>query len=520
MAEFTTAQKQEIAQWIIDNQTQNVADIETATDISASGATIPVVQGDGKLKKYDIGSALNTIDSASVAEAARVSAENARVAAEAERAANYADMKEACDGAAKVNATLANGTLTVTDRTGSTSEVNIGAAYETIDVSVSTSVSGVTVAGTVISLFLNNSSTAISYTLDDNGETEFTIARGTYYEIAFPDKANCKSIPSISGTATGSEDGTATSYSVVYEAYSEDEVETVTVNVRKRTDGAYAAWSGATVHVKIGTDTTDYTTDSNGQATFTVGYGQSYTVSMDEDTTGGYYIHNGVLSFSYTARVKTRVVWMTWYEYRTGVFVVCDDGVEYTADEWAAAGKTTSETPAIKVVTERLSEGGGAVYIDASRLNTAIGSATEYPVKQWATGAMQTTSIDSITNSTSSATYYDGASATDIIIAAGEDQGCEAPAASYCKEQTLVIGSTTKTGYLPAIGQWIEVWANRSAVDTWLSTLFGDDAKQLSNFTANKGTSTQSNADGALYFTSSPLNGGKNNGFRAVPFYA
>lgn len=278
--------------------------------------------------------------------AAMEEAETERAAAESERAANYTAMKAACEGAENVNAQLTNGTLIVTDRTGSTQTVNIGEAYESFVVQITSSVSTAAAAGTVISVYLNNSTTPLQYTADSSGEASFTIARGTAYEIAFPDKAGCKQITPVTGTATGTEDGTDHIISVAYEAATDEDVEVVTVIVRKRADGAYSAWSGATVHVKIGSDTTDYTTDTDGKVTFNATLGTQYTVSMDEDTTGGYYIHNGEYSKTYTAKVTNRTVWMTWYEYRTGVFLVGSDGVERTSDEWDADGMT--ETTGVK----------------------------------------------------------------------------------------------------------------------------------------------------------------------------
>lgn len=278
--------------------------------------------------------------------AAMEEAETERAAAESERAANYTAMKAACEGAENVNAQLTNGTLIVTDRTGSTQTVNIGEAYESFVVQITSSVSTAAAAGTVISVYLNNSTTPLQYTADSSGEASFTIARGTAYEIAFPDKAGCKQITPVTGTATGTEDGTDHIISVAYEAATDEDVEVVTVIVRKRADGAYSAWSGATVHVKIGSDTTDYTTDTDGKVTFNATLGTQYTVSMDEDTTGGYYIHNGEYTKTLTAKVTNRTVWMTWYEYRTGVFLVGSDGVERTSDEWDADGMT--ETTGVK----------------------------------------------------------------------------------------------------------------------------------------------------------------------------
>lgn len=454
------------------------------------------------------------VDGSGIANA--VEAEAARVAAEKEREKWFTTAKDAVEGADNLAVSLDNGTLSVTNRKGETSSVNIGDAYEQVEVKATASVSGVTVEGTSVSLYLNKSTTPLTQTLDSSGSTVFTIARGTYFEIVLADKAGCKPITAITGTATG---GSAT-YNVAYEAYGEEDVESVTVNVRKRADSAWSGWPGQTVHVKVGSaDAADYTSDSNGQVTFSVQTGQTYTVSMDEDSTGGYYMHLGVYSKEYTAKTTNRVVWMDWYEYRTGVFLVGSDGVERTADEWDAAGMTETDGVMLKVVTQALKEGGGVIYVKVDDL--ASQDTTSIPNKQWATGAMQTTSIDGIANSTTSANYYNGSASTDIIIAACEANDCEAPTASFCREQSVTVGSTTMTGYLGSVGQWVILWNNRTAVDELITKLKGSDAKLLSAFTTNKWTSTQGDAANyAMCFAASPDIGTKLLSLRVVVFYA
>lgn len=445
-------------------------------------------------------------------EQARVTAEAQRQAAEAERQTGYETMKEATEGADKLNVSIDNGVLSVTNRQGETSSVDISSVSEVVTVKVTSSVSGITVAGTKITVYQNNSKTGTSYTLGSDGTTAFNIERGVFYTVEFPDKNGCKSIPSESYTATGGEREIA----VKYEAYDENDVEEVTVNVRKRTSGAYSAWEGATVHVKIGTAAaTDMTTDSNGQVEFSVQLGQSYIVSMDKDSSGGYYIYKGEYEKNYTAKTTNRVVWMTWYEYRTGVFLVDSNMVEYTAAEWDSAGKTASDAKLIKVATQNLSENGGIVYMDIDGL-----AAQSYPSKQWATGAMQSTSISGVPNDRKNSNYFNGQASTDIMIAACEDAGAEAPAASYCKEQTLTVGTTALTGYLPACGQWEEVWANRGDVDTLLTKVKGSSVKLLSKYTTNKWTSTQRNASTAMDFSASPGYNSKNANYVCVVFYA
>lgn len=451
-------------------------------------------------------------------ESARKEAETKRATAEAAReeasAKAVSDMdaavknaEETVEGAEKVNAIIDNGYIVVTDRTGKEYTADIGDLQETVNVSVTTNVQGVTIPGTVLNVYLNNGSTPQQYTLDEDGKVSFDVQTGAYYQIVFPDKTGCKHIDPIGYTATlRSRDITAN-----YEEYTADESEAVTVTVTKRQDGNSVPWEGATVHVKIGTTTTDYTTDADGNVNFTVELNTQYTVSMDSDV-NGWYTHKQDYVKTYTAKAVTRQVWFTWYPYRTGVFVVGTDGVEYTEEEWDASGLDASEAQLIKCVTESLVSGSGVIYIPIDDL-----AARTYPNKQWSVPSWD---IADIPNNQSSANYFNGVVSTDLILASAEEQGGEVPAADYCRSQTITNGGVTMTGYLGSVGQWQQLWLNRDGVDAWLKKIKGEDVNLFSAWTNPKWTSTQNAASRAMFFGSSPGSYYKGDNAAAVPFFA
>lgn len=456
------------------------------------------------------------------AEAARVSAETKREAAttaaieemktntetavtNCNEAADKAE--EATEGAEKVNADFVDGKIVITNRDGEQKTVDSKDMKETVNVTITSDVADVTLSGVTLNVYLNHGGTPQQYVTNASGKVSFDVAWGNYYEVAFPDKAGCKHVDPIGYTATiGSRDIT-----VDYEEYTAEESEAVTVTVTKRQDGESIPWAGATVHVKIGTTTTDYTTDESGNVNFTVELNTQYTVSMDSDV-NGWYTHKQDYVKTYTAKAVTRQVWFTWYPYRTGVFIVGTDGVEYTEEEWDASGLDASEAQLIKCVTESLVSGSGVIYVP---LDDIVAQA--YPNKQW---SIPQWDIAGIPNNQSSENYFNGVVSTDLILASAEEQGGEVPAADYCRSQSIVNGGVTMTGYLGSVGQWQQLWLNRDGVDAWIKKIKGEDATLFSTFTKTKWASTQFSASYAMYFGSSPGNGNKGLNLAAVPFFA
>lgn len=415
--------------------------------------------------------------------------------------------EEATEGAEKVNADFVDGKIVITNREGKQKSVDSKDMRETVNIAITSDVASATLSGVTLNVYLNHGGTPQQYVTNTEGKVSFDVAWGNYYEVVFPDKAGCKHIAPVGYTATiGSRDITAS-----YEEYTADESEAVTVTVTKRQDGKSVPWEGATVHVKIGTTTTDYTTDADGNVNFTVELNTQYTVSMDSDV-NGWYTHKQDYVKTYTAKAVTRQVWFTWYPYRTGVFVVGTDGVEYTEEEWDASGLDASEAQLIKCVTESLVSGSGVIYIPIDDL-----AARTYPNKQW---SIPSWDIADIPNNQSSANYFNGVVSTDLILASAEEQGGEVPAADYCRSQTITNGGVTMTGYLGSVGQWQQLWLNRDGVDTWLKKIKGEDVNLFSAWTQTKWTSTQINASYAMTFGTSPGYANKVNSNAAVPFFA
>ena len=141
------------------------------------------------------------------AEGERVKAESARADAETKRESDFdAAIKAAgtaTAGAEKVNAELEGNVLKVTNRNGEVKSLDFEQwdLEEKVNITISTSVEGVSVKGIVVNVFLNGATTSTKYTSDADGKVSFTIPRGTIYKISFQELKNCDPLPSLTYTA-------------------------------------------------------------------------------------------------------------------------------------------------------------------------------------------------------------------------------------------------------------------------------------------------------------------------------
>ena len=127
------------------------------------------------------------------AEEARVNAESGRVEAEKKRQSDFSTVKTKCEqaakaandaataavGAEKVNAELEGNVLKVTNRNGEVKSLDFEQwdLEEKVNITISTSVEGVSIKGVVVNVFLNGATTSTKYTSDAEGKISFTVPR-------------------------------------------------------------------------------------------------------------------------------------------------------------------------------------------------------------------------------------------------------------------------------------------------------------------------------------------------------
>ena len=433
----------------------------------------------------------------------------ADAAAVAMEAGNKAESK--ATEAERVNAELRGNVLVVTDRNGDVSTLDFEQwdLEERVNITITTSVAGVSVKGVSVNVFLNGSSAFTKYTTDADGRVSFTIPRGTMYRIAFQELKGCDPLPSLVYTAALR----VRDINVEYKPIS-DEKASVIVTVDKAEDGKVSPFPGVTLTCAIsGGDTMKTETDSDGKVTFRVPYNKKYKITAAQKD--GYYAFRGVYEKDNVVDVAEHNIYFHYYPTTSGVFILDATGAQYTADEWQAAGKTAEEAVLIKLVTQNLANGNNCFGFSPAALQAG------YPNKQWCTQNVQFNNIPLNGNNVNDALYYSGLKSSKLVREEAEERGLSVPLFTYAYEQTVDLADVQLHGFILAIGQMIETKVNKTLVDEVVKVLYGSNAKLFSSlFSQGEWTSTQYAATHAWFFSSSPNSYFKSNGYVAQPVFA
>lgn len=443
----------------------------------------------------------------STSSAAKAATDAAAVATEA---GNNAESK--ATEAERVNAELNGNVLVVTDRNGDVSTLDFEQwdLEERVNITITTSVAGVSVKGVAINVFLNDSSAFTKYTTDADGKVSFTIPRGTIYRIAFQELKGCDPLPSLTYTAALR----VRDINVEYKPIS-DEKASVIVTIYKAEDGKVISFEGVAVTCTIDNgDTTTTETDSEGQVTFRVPYNKKYKITAAQKD--GYYAFRGVYEKNNVADVAEHNIYFHYYPTTSGVFILDATGAQYTADEWQAAGKTAEEAVLIKLATQNLANSNNCFGFSPAALQAG------YPNKQWCTQNTQFNNIPLNGNDVKDALYYAGVKQSKLVREEAEERGLSIPLFIYAYEQTVNLADVQLHGFILTVGQMTEANANKTLVDEVVKMLHGGNAKLFSSlFSQWKWTSTQGNATGAWVFSSSPRSGNdKSFSGLALPVFA
>lgn len=420
----------------------------------------------------------------------------------------------AINGAETVNAKLENYILSVTDREGNTNEINLN-ADETVNLTITSLVEGINVAGMKVNVYLNNGKTPTTYTTDSNGHVTFNVERGTLYRIEFNEYGNAQPISPISYTATS---GMVREISVEYKPYDEDSMEKVIITATKYVENVGTAWDGIPVIVTIDRKDTTYQTDAKGQVTVFVPYKKEYTVVINDQD--GYNVSFNKNSRTYTANVPQRLIDYRFYQFKAGIFVVDIDKNEYYIEDWVAAGRNADDAVAIKVADASLSINHGTFCIRTSDIKNV----SKLISSKWCTQDLQFNSIALNGNNVNDANYYNGESSSYLIRQEAQERGLSVPAFDYAYGQIFTIGGEELHGFLMSVGQEYVHVANIGIIRQVLETLYGEEvATNYYNFVMKRyrWTSTQFNATVAWYFSSFANNRFlKSSSYVVLPVYA
>lgn len=473
------------------------------------------------------------------AENSRVEAENKRIKAEEQRNEILAQAKSDCEtaaqaassaaedataaknkaesaatGAERVNIIMQGSTISVTNRDGETKSVDVINTDEKVTVTIASSVESIKVAGIKINVFLNNGKTPQSYTTNAEGKATFTIDRGNYYQVVFPEYGNAQPIAPVGYTAVLGR----RNINVEYLPYDEDSMEKVIITATKYVENVGTAWEGIPVIVTVDRKDTTYQTDAKGQVTVFVPYKKEYTVVINDQD--GYNVSFNKNSRTYTANVPQRLIDYRFYQFKAGIFVVDINKNEYYIEDWVAAGRNADDAVAIKVADASLSINHGTFCIRTSDIKNV----SKLIKMSWCTQNLQFNSIALNGNNVNDANYYNGESSSYLVRQEAQERSLSVPAFDYAYGQIFNLGGEDLHGFLMSVGQEYVHVANIGIIKQVLETLYGETvATGYYNFVMKnwRWTSTQTNATGAWYCSSFADYGiSKSDSLVVLPVYA
>ena len=479
----------------------------------------------------DAAAAVQTANSAlSAAEDATTAANNAMQVASTAEATIAKSEKAASDAAAAVqtansalsaaedattaantateNATTAAGEANAAaDRANTAANLVYNGPDENVSVACYTDVGGVSTAGLVINVYINDSTVPRQYTTDSNGLAAFKVAKGLRYDIVFPDIEGCAPIGRLSYTAALQTRGIEVTYHEAIVAAQEK----VTISFMKFPENA--TWNGGepypdgVARVTIDGVETVYNADSNGQAQFFVPVGEEYRVSIDKPA--DLHLITGAYSATYTADRAARVIPVSFHPYLSDILIVDKDGGEWTYDGFIASGKDVSEGVLLHIATEELLAVGCDFFmsVDVMAYRKFDTDKTEIRVTMWAAQGVQFTSIPLNGNDASQGYYYDGFTATNLIVSEGLSRGISTACHTRTLRETYALGVTTLQGFTPSTGQYAPLIANYTYINDIVTFLRPDGDVVNKFWNLNKGTSTQRSAANA-YFVSRYVSSG------------
>lgn len=419
----------------------------------------------------------------------------------------------ATTGAETCNVTMQGSTISVTNRNGETKSVDVINTDEEVTVTIVSSVDSIKVAGIKINVFLNNGKTPQTYTTNAEGKATFTVARGNYYQVTFPEYGNAQPIAPQGYTAVlGSRN-----INVEYLPYDEDSMEKVIITATKYVENVGTAWEGIPVVVTVDKKDTTYQTDEKGQVTVFVPYKKEYTVVINDQD--GYNVSFNKNSRTYTANVPQRLIDYRFYQFKAGIFVVDANKNEYYIEDWVAAGRNADDAVAIKVADASLSINHGTFCIRTSDIKNV----SKLISTSWCTQNLQFNSIALNGNNVKDANYYNGESSSYLIRQEAQERSLSVPAFDYAYGQIFNLGGEDLRGFVMSVGQEYVHVANIGIIKQVLETLYGETvATDYYNFVMKKyrWTSTQNNATGAWFYSSGANGTNKSISLVVLPVFA
>lgn len=427
--------------------------------------------------------------------------------------------KAATTAATNAN-TSAENAKAAADRANEAADLVYNGPEEVVSVALYSAVEGVSTAGLDLYVYINDNSVPLIYTTNENGMATFRVTKGLRYDIVFPDITGCAPIGRLSYTAALQTRG----IEVTYREYVVASKERVTIAFRKYPENT--TWNGGEIYadgiayVTINGVETVYHADSDGFVVFEVPIGEEYNVRVEKPD--GLHLLSGVYSSTYTAEGGSRFIPVSFHLYLSSFLIVDADGGEWTMDGWEAAGKEASEAKLLHVATEELLAAGCDYFMSLDMMAYGKYDTTGETIggMQWALQDVEFTSIPLNGNDPTKDYYYDGLTATNLIVDEGINRGIATPCHTATLRQTFTLGLETLKGFTPSYGQWAIMIANYAYINS-IVTAMRPDGDVVTKFWGKvKGVSAQENGTYAWRVIYDFSSGWKNDNRTASPFSA
>ena len=412
----------------------------------------------------------------------------------------------------RINVYVQDDTIKVIDRYGNQSVIDIAMQSEKINVTITTKEPSVKVAGIKLSVYINGGKTPQYYTTDLEGKVSFTVPRGNYYQIEFPEYAKAKPIPPIGYTATLSNED----INVTYLPYDETTSKKVIIKVNKIKDGIETALVDKETNIIFDKKTTSYTIDANVQYIIWIPFGKEYTIQVADSD--GYYVDFSRNTKTFTANIAQRQIVFNASIYLTGIFLVNNQNEQYNIDDWKKLGYTGDDVVGIRISTDILIA-NNSTYIIPMKVLLAHPN-TQYA---WCNQNVLFESISSNGNSTSDPYYYNGEGANELIRTEAQQRALLVPAFTYAYSQIFEINGEQYHGYVGSIAQWAACVSNMVYIrdniitELWDSTTAATIYKWIVD--NRKYTSNQKSPQGAYIYSTLIDYFQKTSKYLVVPFY-
>ena len=427
-----------------------------------------------------------------IAKSEKAASDAASAVEDANKAVETANNANKAATTAVTNAnTAAENANAAAERANEAADLVYNGPEEVVSVALYSAVEGVTTAGLDLYVYINDNSVPLIYTTNENGMATFRVTKGLRYDIVFPDITGCAHIGRLSYTAALQTRG----IEVTYREYVVASTERVTIAFRKyhenTTLNGGEIYADGIAYVTINDVETVYHADSDGFVVFEVPIGEEYNVRVEKPD--GLHLLSGVYSSTYTAEGGSRFIPVSFHLYLSSFLIVDADGGEWTMDGWEAAGKEASEAKLLHVATEELLTAGCDFFMSLDMMAYRKYDTTGETINlmAWAGRNVEFTSIPLNGDDATKDYYYDGLTATNLIVDEGTNRGIDTPCHTVTLRQTFTLGLETLKGFTPSYGQWAIMIANYTYINSIVTALRPDGDVVTKFWGIDKGVSAQ-----------------------------